>query len=410
MKTFFILFCVFISWNTYGIESETHYWYNHGYFTNSINALRKELKESNSFSKKSKIYFQIAYSFYGMHFVEDYKKQLDSANYFASKKKNFSIEDKVEYAIGLMRYYNFEVKPDKSIIIFNKIYPEFHRLDPYRKSKLWIKLHQNLANTRRNMNVEYSVLNTDFDSAYLLLKKHQLQNTMYEVDYCRSRGNVNLDRVNPTSIDLYYQQSIYYFSKAIQILKSKKRFNLPAISSFYNLLGLVSYMKGELEVSNVYFDSAYVTLSTVIDYNEKDVQGVSLNTFNLSTLTKNLLFKKTRNRQLIQNQLKKAKSVKEKYELFSRRNVDIDLHVFTDMYSYSPYNAIVSCYNNLYFETKNKKYLDSSFYFSELNRTQWVKQSISYESFYKKLSHFFLKIMFWFNMGSTELYIINMRM
>ena len=256
MKTFFILFCVFVSWNTFGKESETHYWYNHGYFTNSIHALRKEVRGTHSASEKSKIYFQIAYSFYGMQFVEDYKKQLDSANYFASKKKNFSIEDKVEYAIGLMRYYNFEVKPDKSIIIFNKIYPEFHRLDPYRKSKLWIKLYQNLANAHRNMHTDYSVMNAEFDSAYTLLQKHHLQNTMDEVDYCRSRGNVNLDRVNPTSIDLYYQQSIYYFSKAIQILKSKKRFNLPAISSFYNLLGLVSYMKGELEVSNVYFDSA----------------------------------------------------------------------------------------------------------------------------------------------------------
>jgi hypothetical protein len=46
-----------------------------------------------------------------MLFVEDYKKQLDSANFFASKKKNFSIEDKVEYAIGLIRYYNYELKP-----------------------------------------------------------------------------------------------------------------------------------------------------------------------------------------------------------------------------------------------------------------------------------------------------------
>ncbi len=386
---YLILFFTFISSNVFSIESETHFWYNHGYFTNSINSLRKELRESSSYSKKSRIYYDIAYSFYGMYFVEDYKKQLDSANYFASKKRDFSIEDKVEYAIGLMRYYNYEVKPIRSIAIFNKVYPEFHKKDPSRTSKLWIKLYQNLANAHRNMNLDFSVLNTDFDSAYLLLQKHHLQNTMYEIDYCRSRGNVNLDRVNLTSNDLYYEQSIFYFSKAIHILKNKKRLNLPAISSFYNLLGLVSYMKGELEVSNTYFDSAYATLLKIKNYNDKDFQGVSLNTFNLSTLTKNLLFKKTRNFQLIKDQLKKIKSVIEKYETYSKKNVDIDLLVFTDMYGYSPYNAIVSCYNNLYFESKNKKYLDSSFYYSELNRTQWVKKLISYQSFYKKLNHFY---------------------
>ena len=68
-----------------------------------------------------------------MLFVEDYKKQLDSANYFAAKKKNFSMEDKVEYAIGLIRYYNYEVKPQVSLAIYKKIYPEFHRLEPQRR-------------------------------------------------------------------------------------------------------------------------------------------------------------------------------------------------------------------------------------------------------------------------------------
>ena len=108
-----LLFCFsfFFSLNVFSLESETHYWYNCGYYTRSIHSLRSELRSSISPEKKSRLYYEIAYSYYAMLFVEDYKKQLDSANFFASKKKNFSIEDKVEYAIGLIRYYNYELKP-----------------------------------------------------------------------------------------------------------------------------------------------------------------------------------------------------------------------------------------------------------------------------------------------------------
>jgi hypothetical protein len=96
LKIRFFLFCIcfFISLNVFCLESKTHYWYTHGYYTKSIYALRSELKTSISPEKKSRLYFDIAYSYYAMLFVEDYKKQLDSAIYFAAKKKNFSIEDK----------------------------------------------------------------------------------------------------------------------------------------------------------------------------------------------------------------------------------------------------------------------------------------------------------------------------
>ncbi len=387
-----LLFCFsfFFSLNVFSLESETHYWYTHGYYTKSIHALRTELKTSNSPEKKSRLYFEIAYSYYAMLFVEDYKKQLDSANFFASKKKNFSIEDKVEYAIGLIRYFNYEVKPQESLAIYKKIYPEFHRLDPQRKSVLWIKLYQNIATTRRNTHAKYAQMNAEYDSAYRLIQKHQLENTTYELDYCKSRGNMNLDRVNPTSDKLFYQEAIYFFEKAIQILKCKNRLNLPVITGFYNSLGLVSYMKSELEISNAYFDTAYATLLKIKKHHGNDFQGASLNTFNLSTLTRNLLFKKTKNIRLIQEQLKKLKALIPMYELYSKKNVDIDLLVFTDMYGYSPYNAMVSCYNNLYVKTGKQQFLDSSFYYAEINRTQWVKKSISYTSFYKKLDKLFV--------------------
>jgi len=386
-----ICFSFIISLNVHALESETHYWYNCGYYTRSIHSLRTELSSSNSPEKKSRLYYDIAYSYYAMYFVEDYKKQLDSANYFASKKKNFSIEDKVEYAIGLIRYYNYEVKPQESLAIYKKIYPEFNRLDPKRNSILWIKLFQNIATTRRNLDANYVQMNAEYDSAYYLIQKHHLENTIYELDYCKSRGNMNLDRVNPTSDKLYYQEAIYFFKKAIQIIKCNNPLNLPVKTGFYNSLGLVSYMKSELEISNSYYDSAYATLLKIKKHHGNDFQGASLNTFNLSTLTRNLLFKKTKNIRLIRDQLQKLKSLVPIYELYSKKNVDVDLRVFTDMYGYSPYNAMVSCYNNLYLKTGKKHFLDSSFYYAEINRTQWVKNSITFSSFYKKLDELFAK-------------------
>ncbi len=388
-----LLFCIpfFIAFSFFGFEFESHDLFNSGFYTKSIIELKKELTSSSNIEKKSRIHYQIAYSYYAMYFVEEYKKHLDSANYFATKKKNFSIEDKAEYAIGLIRYYNYEVKPKQSLLIYGEIFPEFHRADPLRKSKLWIKLYQNIATTRRNTDAKYKQMNTEYDSAYFLIKKHHLENTLYEIDYCKSRGNMNLDRVNPSSDKLYYRESIYYFEKAIQILKRKQRLNLPVILGFYNSLGLVSYMKADLEASNAYFDSAYLVMQKLNNYHGNDFQAASLNTFNLSTLTRNLIFKKTKDIRIIQNQLQNLHSLLPIYEVYSKKNVDVDLLVFTDMYGYSPYNAMVACYNNLFLKTGNKYYLDSSFYYAEINRTQWLKKPTTYKSFYKKLDKFFLK-------------------
>ena len=210
-----LLFCIpfFIPFNFFGFEFESHDLFNSGFYTKSINELKKELKSSSNIEKKSRIHYQIAYSYYAMYFVEDYKKHLDSANYFAAKKKNFSIEDKAEYAIGLIRYYNYEVKPKQSLLIYGEIFPEFHRADPLRKSKLWIKLYQNIATTRRNTDAKYEQMNTEYDSAYFLIKKHHLENTLYEIDYCKSRGNMNLDRVNPVLISYITENQFIILKK-----------------------------------------------------------------------------------------------------------------------------------------------------------------------------------------------------
>ena len=373
-RLLFICFSFFISSHVFSLESETHYWYTHGYYTNSIYALRTELKTSFSPEKKSRLYFEIAYNYYAMLFVEDYKKQLDSANYFASKKTNFSIEDKVEYAIGLIRYYNYEVKPKESLAIYEKIYPEFKRLDPKRKSILWIKLYQNIATTRRNSGANYAQMNGEYDSAYSLIQKHHLENTIFEVDYCKSRGNMNLDKVSPTSERIFYLQALHYFSRASKILNNQSRVNYPLLISFQNLQGLVAYMHGDLEVSRKFFQEAYRTVlqCKIHNFQLLEYESYYLNTCNLGALTINALYKKSKNIQLIIDQLDKLKKTIGLYNTYSHKNRDVDIRVFTDIYGYSPYNAIVTCYTYLYEKTNNKTYLDSAFYYSEINKTQWL--------------------------------------
>ena len=392
MKMRFFLFCFtfFISLHVFALESETHYWYTHGYYTKSIHALRTELKTSNAPNKKSRLYYDIAYSYYAMLFVEDYKKQLDSANYFAAKKKNFSIEDKVEYAIGLIRYYNYEVKPKESLAIYKKIYPEFHRLDPNRKSILWIKLYQNIATTRRNSGANYAQMNAEYDSAYVLLKKHHLLNSIDEVNYCKSRGNMNLDKVSPTSESIFYSQALHYFTKATKIIKNQTVVNYPLLISFQNLQGLVAYMRGDLEVSRKFFQEAYKTVLQCKIHNFQLIEYESyyLNTCNLGALTINALYKKSKNIQLIIDQLDKLKKTIGVYNTYSNKNRDVDIRVFTDIYGYSPYNAIVSCYTYMYENTRNKTYLDSAFYFSEINKTQWLRIKPTMSEFLQKTKEY----------------------
>ena len=390
-----LLFCFsfFFSSHVFSLESETHYWYNCGYYTRSIHSLRSELSSSISPEKKSRLYYEIAYSYYAMLFVEDYKKQLDSANFFASKKKNFSIEDKVEYAIGLIRYYNYEVKPKESLAIYKKIYPEFHRLDPQRKSILWIKLYQNIATTRRNAGADYARMNAEYDTAYFLLKKHHFLNTIDEVNYCKSRGNMNLDKVNPTSNKIFYQQALYHFEKATLIIKNQKIINYPLLISFQNLQGLVAYMHGDLEVSRKFFQEAYKTVfqCKIHKFQLIEYESFYLNTCNLGALTINALYKKSKNIQLIIDQLDKLKKTIGFYNTYSHKNRDVDIHVFTDIYGYSPYNAIATCYTYMYENTRNKTYLDSAFYFSEINKTQWLRIKPRMSEFIKETNGYVKK-------------------
>ncbi len=388
MRFFLFSFTFFLSLHVYALESETHYWYTHGYYTKSIHALRTELKTSNSPEKKSRLYYDIAYSYYAMLFVEDYKKQLDSANYFASEKPIFSIEDRVEYAIGLIRYYNYEIKPTESLAIYKKIYPEFHRSDPKRKSILWIKLYQNIATTRRNAGADYAQMNAEYDSAYYLIQKHQLQNTMFEVDYCKSRGNMNLDRVNPTSDKLYYEEAINYFNRGIAIVQKKKNVNYPVEIYFHSLKGLVSYMRRDIEYSKNSFDDAFNTIykSKKHYYAKRDIESVYLNTISWGSFTVNEIYRNKQDVSILSKQVGKLKLAVNAYESFSNQNKDINISVFTDIYTYSPYNALVSCYYELYESSTNTKYLDSAFYFAEMNKTQWFPVHYSFSKLQKKIN------------------------
>ena len=114
LKSFLLIFLCFFCINIVtSQESITNQLYKNGYYTSSIQSLKKELKFTKLKRKRVEIYYHIAHSYYGMFFVEEYKKYVDSAYQLAQKQKDFSYLDEVEYGIAKMRYYNFEIKPEK---------------------------------------------------------------------------------------------------------------------------------------------------------------------------------------------------------------------------------------------------------------------------------------------------------
>jgi mannose/fructose-specific phosphotransferase system component IIA len=140
-------------------------------------------------------------------------------------------------------------------------------------------------------------------------------------------------------------------------------------------------MRGDFEQSRKFFQVAYNSVQQCKAHKFQLIEYESyyLNTCTLSSLTISALYKKSRNIQLVTGQLNKLKGIIDVYTKYSHSNRDVDIRVFTDIYGYSPYNAIVSCYTYMYENTRNKLYLDSAFYFSEINKTQWtrVKPSMS---------------------------------
>lgn len=385
---FFICFCY--SNGAISQESVTNNLYNQGYYTSSIYSLKKELNSTNQDRKRVEIYYRIANSYYGMSFVEDYKKYVDSAYQLAQQKKDFSYLDEVEYGIAMIRYYNFEIKPVKSLEIYSAIYPTFHKKDPERVSKLWVSLYQNIATTRRNESADYNLMNAEYDSAYLLLQKHKLLNTIHEVNYCKSRGNMNLDRVSQISNPIYFEQAIKFYERGLNILNNNVNQNYPLKISLQCLEGLVSYMGGKFNISNKYFDNAYFSISTCKkkQYNLNDFKSIYLNVLNWSTFTISLIYQENKDIDIIKQSLKRLRNSVEVFQSFSSHNKDVDISVFTDIYNYSPINSIISCYYHLYKKTHNKTYIDSAFYYSEMNKTQWHVFNSTIQSLKEKRDSF----------------------
>jgi len=381
---FFICFCY--SNGAISQESGTNNLYNQGYYTSSIHSLKKELNSTNHDRKRVEIYYRIANSYYGMSFVEDYKKYIDSAYQLAQQKKDFSYLDEVKYGIAMIRYYNFEIKPVKSLEIYSAIYPLFHKKDPRRASKLWVSLYQNYATIRRNYAFDYKLMNAYYDSAYVLMKKHKLLNTIHEVHYCKSRGNINLDRSYPDADPIFYSEAIRYYERGLSIIEKQGINNYPIKIGFHCLEGLSSYMRGELRASKVYFDKAYQDIEDSKDkeYLTNDLKSIYLNVYNWSTFPISVLYQKDKDISIIKEHLERLRGTLSAYQSFSSKNKDIDISVFMDIYAYSPFNSMVSCYYYLYEKTKNTAYIDSAFYYGEMNKTQWSPLNVSLKELKKE--------------------------
>jgi hypothetical protein len=249
-------------------------------------------------------------SYYGMSFVEEYKKYVDSAYLLVRKQKNFSYLDEVEYGIAMIRYYNFEIKPEKSLEIYAAIYPILHKNDRKKSSVLWLSLYQNYATTRRNHGSDYELMNAYYDSAYTILKKHNFLNTIHEVNYCKSRGNINLDRSYPEADPIYYSEAIKFYEKGLAILQKQGINNDPVKIGFHCLEGLASYMRGELKASTIYFDKAFLDIedSKNKKYQSNDIKSIYLNVYNWSTFPISVLYQQDKDISIIKKHLKRLKT------------------------------------------------------------------------------------------------------
>ncbi len=377
---------VFISNVTLGLESQTHYWYNRGYYTNSIHALQKELNQVKTSANRSSIYYDLANSYYAISFVEEYRKYVELAYKFAKQKKVHTYLDEVDYGISMMRYYNFEVKPFVALGYYHKIYSLLRQVDPKHTDVRWIKLYQAIATTRRNYVSEYDVINAYYDSAYSLMKQHKLVNTLDEVNYYRSRGLINLDKVSSTSNPLFYHEALRCFSKALSILKNQQLENYPVKIGIQTLNGLVGYMRRDAIPSLKYFDEAFesVQQATKFPYHAQDIQSILLNVSNYSTFTLQLLYQKNKDVSMVRKQLRKLKQLTQSFESFSKKNKDIDISVFTDIYGYSPYNSMIFCYHALYQQTHCKAFIDSAYYYGEKNKTPWIPMRKTFQQVIKE--------------------------
>lgn len=360
--------------------------YINGYYFEAIDEYRIQLKNEKSNFNKAKLFEKIAECYYYTNFIEKFKVYIDSSHkYYSSYFKKKTIYD-IEYQINLSRYYNFIIKGKEANSIILKTKEDLLK---YPKTKYY-KLYEILGTNYRNYGANYQLMTEQFDSAYYFLKKGRLLNTFDEVIYCRARANMELDLIKDNNTTLFhFKNANIYYDKGINILNKIAPNNYAQLATFYCLMGLSANMAGKYELSNTMFDKAYYQLQknkTLSDF--RNIQAVYLNIVNWSSWTTNALYNKTKNINYKYAQLNKLLKAEKQYQLFALNNKTKELDFFKDKYNYSPYNAIVSCYYDIYKYTNNEVYIDSALKYSELNKTQWNKNTIEINELEKNIKSF----------------------
>ena len=341
-------------------------------------------REKNNFNK-AQLFQKIAECYYYTSYIENFKSYIDSSHkYYTNHFKKETIYD-IEYQINLIRYYNFLIKGKEAYNIGLKVKQDLLK---YPKTKYY-KLYEVIGTNYRNYGANYKLMVEQFDTAYYYLKKENLLNTFDEVVYYRARANMELDLIKDNdTIYFHYKKANTYYDEGIAILKKIAPNNYTQLSVFYCLKGLSANMAYKYEISDAMFTKAYNQLvnKTISDF--KNIQAVYLNIVNWSSWTTNALYDKTKNIKYKYTQLNKLLSAEKQYRLFALKNKTKGVNFFRDTYSYAPYNAIVSCYYDIYKHTNNPSFIDSALKYSELNKTQWYKTSLGISEINKNIKLF----------------------
>lgn len=370
-------------------EIEAERLYCSGRCMDAIQAYQTLIKNEKSDFNKGRLYKKMAECYYLTSYIEEYRKAIDSANYYCSNKgKTKSIYD-LEYMIDMARYENYYIMPAytyEKVPEMRKMYKKFSSQKSVIK---YYKLNETIGTMYRNYNGDYDLMIAHYDTAYQKLIEQGYKNTLDEILFEKARANISLDKITENK-KYFLIDAITHYDKGILLLKKYYPENSPLLASFYCLKGLAYHMSKDLTKSRSMFDLAFneIELCKNKKYQTEDYNSIYTNIVNWSSWTTEGLFQKNKDINLIKTQLNRLKGIEKIFIQYAMKNKKNQMDLFFDKYHYSPYNSIVSSYYYLYRYYQNEKYIDSALYYSEIGKNRVLNLSVNFDQLQQKINEY----------------------
>jgi hypothetical protein len=370
-------------------EIEADSFYSSGRCMDAIQSYQSLIKKEKNDFNKGRLYKKIAECYYLISYIEEYKKAIDSANYYCSNKgKTVSIYD-LEYLVDIARYENYYIMPAytyQKIPSMRELQNKFYS----QKSAIkYYKINETIGTLYRNYNGDYNMMIAHYDTAYQHLIEQGYKNTLDEVLFEKARANISLDKITEYNSE-FLTDAIDHYDKGISLLMKYYPENRPLLATFYCLKGLAYHMATELTKSKSMFDLAFIEIELCKNgkYQTEDYSSIYTNIVNWSSWTTEGLYEQLKDINLIKTQLKRLKEIETIFIKYASKNKKYQMNLFFDKYHNSPYNSIVSSYYNLYSYYQNEKYIDSALYYSEVGRNRILNLSVSFNQLQQTISNY----------------------